>query len=346
VSLPGTERLDLPEAKPRGPGTGWSEIYMGGSPDAERGLVAAVLPRVEGIQDTVAAKQHAKVRRAFHNKGTIVRLRFDVGADLPEALRVGFLRPGETYGGFGRFSRSQSFRLRDGDRDQRGFAFRIETPAGPQDLLMSNTPRSFARDPVQFLTVAALFAAHPLPVAALRVLPAVGLREGLRILADLLRMPDRAVAFTSQRYWSRTPFQIGDAAARLFVRPMGPLRRVAAADDPDFLTTDLVADLRRNPRSFEQCAQLFVDEARTPIEDTSRIWDESVAPPIVIGTVTIVQQDLESPEARELAAHVEALEAFSPGVSAGLRPLGRMNRARIPAYARSADHRRRGPGSA
>ena len=82
---------------------------------------------------------------------------------MPAALRAGFLQPGATYPGFGRFSRSQSFRRRDRDLDQRGFAFRLETPDGPQDLLLSNTPNSFARDPVQFLTVAAIFAENSPP---------------------------------------------------------------------------------------------------------------------------------------------------------------------------------------
>jgi len=311
---------------------------MGGSPEAERALFDGILPRVERIQDIVAARQRAAVRRTFHNKGLGFRIRFDVDPSLPQALRVGFLQPGASYTGFGRFSRSQSFRGRDGDRDQRGFAFRIETGEGPQDILLSNTPASFARDPVQFMTVATLFAESPLLLAALRVFPAVGLREGFRILRDLLGAPDRSLAFTAQRYWSRTPFEIGQTAARLFVRPMAAARRVAAKDDPDFLTTDLVAELREGSRSFELCAQLFVDEARTPIEDSSRAWDERVAPPIVIGTVVLPQQDLDAPEARELASRVEKA-SFSPKVSR-FRPLGRMNRARVPAYDRSSEHRR------
>ena len=310
-------------------GTGWAEIYMGGSVEAERALFAEIMPRVERIQDAVAANQRSTVKRAFHNKGTVVSIRFDVAPALPEVLRVGFLRPGASYPGFGRFSRSQSFHRRDGDRDQRGFAFRLETDDGAQDVLLSNTPASFARDPVQFLTVTTLFAEHALPIAAIRVLPAVGLREGIRILRDLLGAPDRTVAFTAQRYWSRTAFQVGDAAARLFARPTTDVRRVETKDDPDFLTTDLAEELRSRSRSFELCAQLFVDEARTPIENSSKVWDEGIAPPVVIGTITIPSQDLASPDALELATRVETLEAFSPIVTSSLRPLGRMNRARI-----------------
>jgi hypothetical protein len=329
-------------ALPAGAGTGWEERYMGGDIAAERALLDAAMPKVNRIQDVVAAKQRAPVRRTFHNKGTVVEVRLDVASNIPEPLQIGWLQPGAAYPGFGRFSRSQSFRREDMARDQRGFAFRIETPQGAQDLLFSNTPASFARDPLQFLKVTTIFAESPLPIAALRVLPAVGVREGLRILRDLLRAPDRQLPFTGQRYWARTPLELGDLAARFFVRPTGNQPRIEAPSDRDFLTTNLTADLRIRDRTLELCAQLFVDEAVTPIEDSSRVWDATVSPPIVVGTVTIPRQDLDSPDARALTERVEQLEAFNPIVTPAFRPLGRMNRARVLAYARSADHRRRG----
>jgi hypothetical protein len=313
---------------------------MGGSNAAELALFARVLPKVEHIQDTVARKQGPAVRRAFHNKGTVVEIRFDVARDLPEPLRVGFLVPGASYEGFGRFSRSQSFRLRDSARDQRGFAFRFRTDRGAQDILLSNTPASFARDPVQFMQVATIFAESSLLIAPIRVLFATGFREGVRIIRNLLGAPDRTVSFTTQRYWSRTPFELGSAAVRLFVRPTVAARRIERPDDNDFLSTDLAAELRAGPATFELCAQLFVNERVTPIEDSSREWPEAVAPPVVLGTVTVIAQDLDSAGARDLAARVEAVEAFNPIVTPHLRPLGRMNRARVLAYARSADHRR------
>jgi hypothetical protein len=322
-----------------GLGMGWHETYMGGSPEAERALLAPVLPRIERIQETVSRKQQSPVRRAFHNKGLPIVVGFEVAQDLPDQLQLGFLRPGASYTGFGRFSRSQSFRRRDGDLDQRGFAFRLETDLGPQDFLLSNTPVSFARDPVVFLVVASIFVESPMLIAPVRLLKALGPIDGLRVLGNLLRPPDRRVAFTSQRYWSRTPFEFGDAAARLFVRPEDGLRRVSSDGDPDFLTTDLVEQLRRQARSFELCAQLFVDDQRTPIEDASHAWLEADAPPIVLGRVVLPIQDLDSDEARALAARVEGAEAFSPWVTPCLRPLGRTNRARREAYIRSAANR-------
>ncbi len=82
-----------------------------------------------------------------------------------------------------------------------------------------------------------------------------------------------------------------------------------------------------------------------PIEDTSRVWEEGISLPVVVGTITIPRQDLRSATAAELADRVERLEAFNPIVTDRLKPIGRMNRARVLAYARSADHRRaRAPG--
>jgi hypothetical protein len=312
---------------------------MGGSREAELALFADAFPRVERIQAFVAGKQHADVRRAFHNRGAAVSVEFEVSPDLPEHLRVGFLSPGAVYRGFGRFSRSQSFHGRDGELDQRGFAFRLETQERPQDFLFSNTPTSFAPDPVMFLRVATIFTEHSRPMVPLKLFSEIGIGEGLRVLRNLLQAPDRKVAFTSQRYWSRTPFEIGPAAARFMVRPTSEARRVQPAEDPDFLTLDLQQDLRQRARSFELCAQLFVDEQQTPIEDSSHEWLESVAPPVVLGRVVLPQQDLDRPEARELANRIESSEAFNPWNTPCLHPLGRTNRARREAYNRSAANR-------
>lgn len=312
---------------------------MGGTPEAERALFAESLPSVETIQDFVAQKQHADVRRAFHNRGVPVSVTFEVSPELPAALQVGFLVPGATYHGFGRFSRSQSFHGTDGELDQRGFAFRLETPGRSQDLLFSNTPTSFARDPVMFLRVATIFTKHSRAVVPFKLFRAIGIRDGIAVLRNLLQAPDRKVAFTGQRFWSRTPFEIGDAACRFMVRPLSEARRVSDAEGPEFLALDLRRDLREHARSFELCAQMFVDETVTPIEDASHEWREADAPPIVVGTVTLPQQDLDGADGRVLADRIERSEAFNPWNTPCLRPLGRSNRARRGAYDRSARKR-------
>jgi hypothetical protein len=326
-----------------GLGTGWSETFMGGSREAERGLFAAAFPQVEAIQAFVARKQGVVVRRGFHNRGDVFRVEFEVAADLPEGLRVGFLQPGAKYRGFGRFSRSQSFHGKDGELDQRGFAFRLETPDGRQDFLFSNTPTSFAPDPLMFLRVARIFTENPRPLVPLKLMRAIGIREGVRVLLNLLRAPDRSIAFTSQPYWTRTPFEIGAAAGRLTVRPLSEMRRVADKKNPDFLTADLRRDLRERSRSFELRALLYLDPERTPIEDSSHAWPEARS--VVLGRVTLPQQDLDGAEAKALADGVEQAESFNPWNTPCLRPLGRTNRARLEAYNVSAANRGAALGS-
>ena len=125
----------------------------------------------------------------------------------------------------------------------------------------------------------------------------------------------------------------------MFVRPIDPGRKVRPTDDADFLSLDVARELRAGPRSFELCAQAFVDERRTPIEDSSRDWRESDAPSIVLGRVVVPQQDIEGDAGRALTARVEAAETFNPWTTPCLRPLGSMNRARLEAYNRSAARR-------
>jgi hypothetical protein len=322
-----------------GPGTGWHEVFMGGSREAETALFARAFPRIEAIQALVSQKQHTAIRRAFHNRGVVFTVEFEVAHDLPAYLQVGFLTPGATYRGFGRFSRSQSFHGNDDELDQRGFAFRLETPGRPQDFLFSNTPSSFARDPLMFLRVATVFTENPRPIVPLKLFRAIGLRDGVKVLNNLLRAPDRSVTFTSQSYWSRTPFQVGTAAARLMVRPTSARRKVKGTKDPDILTADLVEDLRQQSRSFELCALLYATAQSTPIEDSSNTWADAAAAPVVIGTVVLPKQDLETFEAKALADRVERSEAFNPWNTPCLRPLGRTNRARLGAYHVSAANR-------
>lgn len=313
---------------------------MGGSPDAEQRLFAEVLPRIVGIQRTVSSRQGATIRRAFHNKGDPLQVRFEVADTLPAPLQVGFLRPGAKYEGFGRFSRAQSYNRKDLSFDGRGFAFRIATEDGPQDFLLSNTPVSFAPDPVIFVKAGEVFANSNVLTAPFKLIVALGACMGLRVTGNLLfGTPARRITLTSQRYWSRVPFQLGAIALKLVAVPVPADEVRCSGSGPDFLTHQLRDDLRHSDRTFSLHAQLFVDEARTPIEDASREWKERDTPLAPIGRVVIPRQDLDEPASRAWAASIESEAAFNPWNTAHLRPVGSMNRARRQAYDVSATTR-------
>jgi hypothetical protein len=315
----------------------WKEVSMGGSPEAEQRLFAEVLPKIASIQRTVSARQAATIKRGFHNKGDPLKLRFEVADALPAVLQVGFLRPGAKYDGFGRFSRAQSYSRKDSAFDGRGFAFRIATEDGPQDFLLSNTPVSFAPDPVVFVKAAEVFANSSVLATPLKLMLVLGLRTGFAIARNLLlTTPDRSVSFTGQRYWSRVPFQLGAVAVKLVAVPVPDEEAKCAGSDPDFLTAQLREELRRGERRFALHAQLFADERRTPIEDASLEWREEDAPLAPIGRIVIPRQDLDDASSRAWAAGIEREAAFNPWNTVHLRPLGSMNRARRQAYDLSA----------
>ncbi|MEE9125633.1 MAG: catalase [Planctomycetota bacterium] len=325
------------------PGMGWEEAYLGGSPQAEQKVFAEIMPQLEQIQTVVAKGQGAAVRRGFHNKGTSLRIAFEVSTDLPEHLQVGFLKPGARYEGFARFSRSQSKFAADSALDQRGFAFRIETDDGPQDFLFSNTPVSYAEDPVTFLKGGLIFASSSKATIPIKLMLAFGLRKGIRILKDILGSPDRGISFTSQRFWTRVAFQIGFSAASFTVVPVPDEPVVVADQKPDYLTHHLAEQLRQGERRFVLNTQLFVSEDKTPIENSNGAWNEEDSPLVPIGEVILVQQDLDSEAAKALAERIESTEAFNPWNTRHLRPLGAMNRSRKPAYDNSV--RARGASS-
>ena len=323
-------------------GTGWQEEYIGGSLEAEARALAEVMPLVKEIQQTVAKRQSAEIRRGFHNKGSVVRVRLDVKPDIPEHLRVWPLLPNASLEGFARFSRSQSLYQPDLAPDQRGFAFRVTEGDRRQDFLFSNTPVCFAPDPVVFLKAGIIFAGTARLLLPLRMLFRFGPFETIRMLKLALVAPRANLGFTHQSYWSRTPFAIESSAVKFMIRPRALQTEETHTQATGALALEehLQGELSMGERQFELCVQHYVDADRTPIERSDVPWDPSAAPDRVIATLTLPQQDPD----KELVERVESAEAFNPWVTEAILPLGRMNRARREAYRLSAVKRGAQPG--
>ena len=79
------------------PGTGWREIYLGGSQDAENKIFADMVDQVKAVQ--VLNKDHAGLDRPLRGQHAkihagICNAQFRISRDLPEDLKAGFLQPG------------------------------------------------------------------------------------------------------------------------------------------------------------------------------------------------------------------------------------------------------------
>jgi catalase len=300
----------------------------------------------------------ATLKRGFHAKGTGVRGTFQVRSDLPKHLQVGLFQPGTTYNALVRFSNARSEVLGDLSKDQRGIAVRVKTnPAESlsskddsniQDFLMTNTPISFARNPVQFIEVGEILLdgiGGVLP----KLVKKYGFKEARRILGVFLEPVISFKPLQMNTYWSRTAYKFGDHSIRFLVRPSEGMKVLSTGQQlfavlrslmqggtqkDDYLGEKLREALQEADVCFDFCVQLFVDEKKTPIEHAYIEWKEKDAPPIPIATLIIPKQ---GPDA-QLQEDMEHM-AFSPWNTREFTPLGLINLARKNVYDASAVHR-------
>jgi hypothetical protein len=165
----------------------------------------------------------------------------------------------------------------------------------------------------------------------------------IRMFTRLLQPLRFVQPWQTTPFWSRTPFTFNAYAVKFLLRPcdldhggfLGWFQTFwRARADADYLRNKLAERLRHSDVTFDFRVQLFVDEERTPIEDASREWKESIAPFRTLAQLIIPKQNLDDP----LNADIERM-AFDPWHTEDHRPLGRMNRARRLVYPTSAKAR-------
>jgi catalase len=300
----------------------------------------------------------AALKRGFHAKGTGVRAKFRVNSDVPQNLQVGLFQAGATYEALVRFSNARGQVLGDLSKDQRGVAIRVKTNPGEslspqdttniQDFLMTNTPISFARNPVQFIEVGEILLGGIARVVP-RLVKKYGFREARRIMSVFLAPVISFKPLQMNEYWSRTSYQFGAQAVRYLIRPAAGTRIASTGEQllgvarslvqggerkENYLRQNLKEALRTSDVCFEFCVQLFRDAKRTPVEDAYIEWKESDSPPIPIATLIIPKQELDL----QLQQDMEHM-AFTPWNTQAFTPLGLINLARKKVYDASATKR-------
>lgn len=318
--------------------TTWREVI----PEGEPARLEALARRLVGDRKLSGRPLHRKALAALH-------ARFEV-TEAPRDLRHGlFAEPG-SYDAFVRFSSGAGQARSDRVADVRGLAVKVLGVAGPkvipgletastQDFLAILTPTFPFKDPAAFVDIAVAARRGRLAVLG-AVLRHYGLTGLFRTLPRLQGALDSSMRSLAERtYWSAVPLRLGPHAVKLRFRPVDVPPPVPPVGGPDALAVELQARVCASALSFRVEAQRFVDESRTPIEDPTVEWTDTVAPWVPLARLAIPAQATESRAGRALAAYVERL-SFDPWHAlVEHRPLGVVMRARAVAYRRAVGAR-------
>ncbi|SEO88876.1 hypothetical protein SAMN02990966_03242 [Rhodospirillales bacterium URHD0017] len=310
------------------PSTEWREHV---APDE-----AAHLVRVAKV---IGELQRARSRkfgrgRALHRKQLLAAIgTLEVLDGLPDHARHGlFARPGR-HRALVRLSNGGPEVQANRVPDIRGFALKVLDVSGEatfggtadhQDFLMINQDRAPLTNSREFIDF--MEAATPGPVSGvLHLFKAHGLAGRLGRLRELFGMLNRKFnGFAAERFNTVAPICCGPYAVRVRLAPAG-------SPPPGGRAKDIVADMRERlavgSLTYNLELQFFVDEATTPIEDTSVAWPDAETPIVVAARLILPQQGVDA-----AAADAEAARFDPWGGLAAHRPLGEVMRARKVAY--------------
>lgn len=258
---------------------------------------------------------------------------FEVPDGLDPELKQGlFAKPGR-YRSLVRFASASTFD--DSKKDLRGMSIKVSGVDGKslygvdgeQHFLLNSYPALFVDTPETFYKF--IQATYEDKRWKFFLDP----RDShLGSLWIVLKARDNHTSPFDIRYWSTTPFALGnDARVKYSTAPCSTV----SSELPSTLTADYLRDSMEQHLSREQVCFDFMVQKQTndrdmPIEDASVIWDEDDSPFRKVARVTIEQQDFRSPGA--LNACEEA--SFNPWQSLPEHmPLGRMNQVRKKVYA-------------
>ncbi|MFI5350485.1 MAG: catalase family protein [Elusimicrobiota bacterium] len=293
------------------------------------------------IGGTVAKdnKETGSAHRDAHAKAHgCVRASFRVNDRLPPELRQGIFQEGRVYKSWIRYSNGSGRAANDSKGDGRGMAIKLFGVPGPkladdekatQDFLLINSPVFFVRNASDYVKFSKAEAADK-PFSFF-----IGWDPFRWRIHELLAAFSLIHKKTSNpldiRYWSLTPFLMGDSGpAKFSARPCA----TAAAGkpdkkNPDFLRDALAARLKDGGACFNFLVQLRTDPPGEPIEDPTVKWREKKSPFVQVATIDIPAQSFDGPEQQKFCENI----SMNPWHSVPEhRPLGGINRVRKVVY--------------
>lgn len=299
------------------------------------------------IQNAYRSGLRPAQRDAHAKQHGCVRADFTVLASLPSAMRQGVFAEAHTFHAWIRFSNAV------GTDDQaglaRGMAIKLlgvpgrkilpdQADATTQDFLLVNYPVFNVRtaaDYVDFLTksdagqLPLFFRAHP---------------ESERITAAIAAQPVGNPLL--QRYYSMTPYALGSSKVKYSAKPVSCTTGETLHDEgggvrssePDYLRAAMRARLADGASCFSFMVQRQTDPAKMPIDDSTVLWSEELAPFVTVASITIPPQRFDSPEQQAFCENL----SYTPWHALPVhQPLGTINRIRRVVYDATSSLRHR-----
>jgi hypothetical protein len=290
----------------------------------KRGLIET--PRGE----LVRRDAHPKAHGAVHGTFTVL-------ADIPEALRHGLFAKPATYPVWIRFSNGNQ--TPDYRGDIRGMGIKLCQVMGEkilhdekhtQDfLLIANTTMPVG-GPAEYLALFEALLNHS-PWAAIKGIAPVHLFGAMAYLARIAL--SQATNPLLMRYWSTTPYKLGNGAVKYSARPCASMNAGAfkRPEDPgpNFLREVMAALLLERDACFDFMVQPQTDPQSMPIEDAAVEWSETASPFVKVGNLHIPKQRFES-KAQDTFCENLSINPWHTLVEH--RPLGGINRVRRAVY--------------
>jgi hypothetical protein len=273
----------------------------------------------------------------------LVQAEFIVHDHLPPPYRIGVFTTPTTYKAWVRFSNANGAAQPDAKRDIRGMAIKLEGVPGDklsdepdcaanQDFLLISTDVFLCRDVQTFDGMVGAIQGslwNKLCYFATNLGVVWRLISAFKVFANPLAI----------RYFSSTPYLLGEHPVKYCVTPVAPLaQQVPSHPNDNFLREALAAQLSKQPAEFVFGVQRQADPQRMPVEDATVQWDEAASPFEAVATLRILAQNFDTPERNRQGENMR----FSPWhCLAAHRPLGSINRARRAVYHGISELRRR-----
>jgi len=263
----------------------------------------------------------------------LVRAQFIVLDDVPSELRHGVFKTPRTYDALIRFSAGNVEVKEDTIPQAAGMAIKLlgvegekllesEKDATTQDFIMINAPIFFVRNLADYALLhkymekgelKQFFKTRPAETEAIKTIRGQELFNPLQV-----------------RYWSMTPYLLGDRAIKFSASPISRVSNLKPeTKGPNFLRDVMKKQLETEDVYFDFGVQVQTDPVTMPIEDPLVLWDEAESPFQRVALIRIPMQDISLPGKDELAENL----SFTPWHALPEhRPLGSNNRARRTVY--------------